>query len=142
MRRLQHERGSATLELVIWAPVLLIIASVILLAGRVAQASQTVEVAATEAARAASSAATVQQARSRALDAAEASLASSGLRCGRTAVDVDTSQWRRPPGTPARVQATISCDVSLGDLAIPLASGTRTVTGRASSAIDTYRQRP
>ena len=141
MLRLDEERGSATLELVLWAPVLLIIGSVILLAGRVAQASQTVEVAAAEAARAASAAGTVAQARSRAQDAAEASLASSGLRCGRTAVDVDLSQWRRPPGTPARVAATIHCDLSLGDLAIPLAGGTRTVTGSASSAIDTYRER-
>ena len=141
MLRLDDERGSATLELVIWAPVLLIIGSVILLAGRVAQASQTVEVAAAEAARAASAAVTVAQARSQAQDAAEASLASSGLRCGRTAVDIDTSQWRRPPGIPARVAATIHCDLSLSDLAIPLAGGTRTVTGSASSAIDTYRER-
>ena len=56
MSRTPRDAGSASLELVIWAPVLLLVAAVIVLAGRIAQATQAVEVAATEAARAASAA--------------------------------------------------------------------------------------
>lgn len=140
--RYSDDRGSATLELVVWAPVLLLIGSVIVFAGRTAQATQTVEVAATEAARAASAAGTEQQARLAARDAADAALTSGGLHCLDTAVDIDTTQWRRPPGTPARVQTTIRCRLGLGDLAIPGVAGSRTVSGTGSSALDTFRLRP
>ena len=141
-RRLRGETGSATLELVVWGPVLLLIASVIVLAGRVAQASQTVEVAAAEAARAASAAGTQPQARDRAADAAAAALSSAGLRCATTSVAVDTSQWVRPAGTPGRVTATVRCLVEFGDLSIPVIPGSKTVTGQGSSSLDTYRTRP
>ncbi|MGB7963927.1 MAG: TadE/TadG family type IV pilus assembly protein [Propionicimonas sp.] len=139
---LPGDRGSTTLELVVWAPVLLLIGLVIVLAGRVAQADQTVEVAAAEAARAASAASTAAQARSRAAAAAHAALSSAGLHCAAATVSIDTSQWSRPPGTPARVSATIGCRVAIDDLAIPGLPGTRTITSTATSAIDTYRARP
>ena len=141
-RRLRGETGSATLELVVWGPVLLLIASVIVLAGRVAQASQTVEVAAAAAAGAASAAGTQPQARDRAADAAAAALSSAGLRCATTSVVVDTSQWARPAGTPGRITATVRCRVQLGDLSIPVIPGSKTVTGQGSSSLDTYRTRP
>ena len=140
-RRLRGETGSATLELVVWGPVLLLIASVIVMAGRMAQASQTVEVAAAEAARAASAAGTQSQAQDRATDAAAAALSSAGLRCATTSVTLDTSQWARPAGTPGRVTATVRCQVSLGDLSIPGVPGSKTVTGQGTSTLDTYRLR-
>src|SRR3546814_8172222 len=52
--RMRGERGSASLELVILAPALLLILSVIIFAGRVAIAGQSVQQAAEEAARTAS----------------------------------------------------------------------------------------
>lgn len=143
MRRcLRAEAGSATLEMVVWGPVLLLIASIIVLAGRTAQASQTVEVAAAEAARAASAANSEPQARARASAAVAAALGSAGLRCTTTSVTLDTSQWARTAGSPARVAATVRCHVALGDLAIPGIPGTRTITGQGSSRLDTYRTRP
>ena len=141
MRGHHDDAGSASLELVIWAPVLLLIASVILLAGRIAQASQAVEVAAAEAARAASAAATQTQATDRARAAAEASLSGAGLRCTRTSVDLDTSQWARPAGTPARVSASVRCRVGLADLSIPGIPGSKEVSSTASSSLDLHRSR-
>lgn len=142
MSRAHHEVGTASLELVIWAPVLLLITAVMVLAGRIAQATQAVEVAAAEAARAASAAATHTQATTRATAAAAAALSSAGLRCTRTLVDIDTSQWSRPAGTPARVSASIGCQVGLADLSIPGVPGSKQVSATASSSLDLYRARP
>ena len=140
--RLDGENGSASLELVIWAPVLLLISAVIVLAGRIAQATQAVEVAAAEAARAASAATTHTQATSQARAAADAALSSAGLRCAATSVAVDTAQWSRPSGTPARVSARIGCRLGLADLSLPGVPGSKTVTATAGSALDRYRVRP
>lgn len=131
--------GSASLELVIWAPVLLLLAAVIVVAGRIAQASQAVEVAAAEAARAASAASTRAQATTRAEAAAAAALSSAGLRCASTTVTIDTSEWSRPAGTPARVTAGIACQLGLSDLSLPGLPGTKNVSATASSALDSYR---
>ncbi len=139
--RLDGENGSASLELVIWAPVLLMIGAVIVLAGRIAQATQAVEVAAAEAARAASAAATHSQATTQARAAATAALSSAGLRCATTSVAIDTAQWSRPAGTPAQVSARIGCRLGLADLSLPGVSGAKTVTATATSALDRYRVR-
>jgi Flp pilus assembly protein TadG len=142
MSRAPRDVGSASLELVIWAPVLLLIAAVIVLAGRIAQATQAVEVAAAEAARAASAARTQAQATARAKSAATAALSSAGLRCSSTSITIDTSEWSRRPGTPARVSAQIGCRIGLEDLSIPGVPGSRDVSATASSALDVYRVRP
>lgn len=142
MPRDHEDAGTASLELVIWAPTLLLIAAVIVLAGRISQATQAVEVAATEAARAASAADTHTQATSRATAAATAALSSVGLRCTQTSVDIDTSQWSRPAGAPARVSATVGCRLGLADLSIPGVPGSKQVSSSASSSLDRYRVRP
>jgi Flp pilus assembly protein TadG len=137
------DRGSASLELVIWGPVLLLIVSVIIYAGRVAQAGLTVESAAGEAARAATVADNRAQANTRAEAAASAALSSAGLKCASVSVSVDTSEWNRPAGQPARAEATVSCRVALGDLIGPgLIPGSRVVSSTATSALDTFRTRP
>lgn len=138
---MRSDRGSTTLELVIWAPVLLLIMSVIIYAGRVAQAQQTVQAAAGEAARAASVAADRYQAGVEARTAAAAAMESSGLRCGSSSVAVDTGQWALPAGRAGTVTATIECDVSLHDLIAPGIPGHRVVRGDATSVLDTYRER-
>jgi Flp pilus assembly protein TadG len=126
----------------IWAPVLLLVLSVVIFGGRMVQSGLTVESAAGEAARAATAADSRAQAVVRARAAAEAALNSAGLRCDSVSVAVDTTQWSRPPGQPARATATVSCRVTLSDLAagtpIP---GSRLVSSSASSALDTYRVR-
>ncbi|HMM94013.1 TadE/TadG family type IV pilus assembly protein [Phycicoccus sp.] len=135
------ERGSAALEAAIGVPAFVLFLGLIIVAGRIAVASQAVDAVATEAARTASIARTEAAATRTAGDAATASLATQGLRCATTTVDVDTRGFRAPVGTPAAVTATITCTVPLGDIAIPGLPGTTTVTGTATSPIDTYRAR-
>lgn len=134
------ERGSATLELVVWAPVLLLLIGLLGLAGRINSAHGAVEQAAVDAARRASIARTPEAARSRALASAAESLAHQGIACTSLTVTVDTSGFAAQPGTPATVTATVSCPVRLSDLSLPL-PGTRTVTHTAVSSLDTFRER-
>lgn len=135
------ERGSAALEAAIGLPAFVLFLGLIIVAGRIAVAGQAVDAVATEVARTASIARTEAAATRTAGDAATASLATQGLHCSATTVNVDTRGFRAPVGTPAAVSATITCTVPLGDIAIPGLPGTTTVTGTATSPIDTYRGR-
>ena len=130
-----------TLEFVVLAPVLLALIALLVMAGRVAIASNSVEAAADEAARSASISRTAAGARSAAQDGARRSLAAQDLRCSSVQVNVDTSGFAVPVGLPAQVRATVTCDVALGDLAVPGFPGSRTVTATAVSPLDTYRER-
>jgi Flp pilus assembly protein TadG len=135
------ERGSTTLELVVWAPGLLLIVALLTVAGRVNGANAAVEQAATDAARTASIARSSGAAQRAAATSAQATLAGQGLQCTATTVTVDTSGFAAPPGQPATVTATVSCPVRLADLAVPGLPGTRTVTHTAASSLDTFRER-
>jgi Flp pilus assembly protein TadG len=135
------DRGAVTLEFVVLAPVLLALIALLIVAGRVAIASNSVEAAADEAARSASISRTAAGARSAAQDGARRSLAQQDLRCSSVRVEVDTSGFGVAVGLPAQVRATVTCDVELGDLAVPGFPGSRTVTATAVSPLDTYRER-
>ena len=139
--RLGSDEGSATLEMVIMAPVLILFLAAVILGGRVALANQTVESAAAEAARAASIARTPGVARSSARDVAQDHLNSGGVNCASTNVGVDTSEFARRPGRSAQVTAVVSCRVRLGDLGVPGVPGSRTLTASVTSVLDTYRER-
>ena len=135
------DRGSTTLELVVWAPGLLLIIGLLTVAGRVNSANAAVEQAAYEAARTASSARSAAGARDLAQASAATTLAAQGLQCTTTTVVLDTSGFSTPPGQSATVTATVSCPVRLSDLAIPGLPGSRTVSHTAISSIDTFRER-
>ena len=134
------DRGSATLELVVWAPGLLLLIGMLLVAGRISNAHGAVEQAAVEAARSASIARTPQAARTQALASARESLTHQGIQCTSVTVTVDTTGFAAQPGTPAVVTATVSCPVRLADLTLPV-PGTRTVTSTSASSLDTFRER-
>ena len=133
--------GSASLELVLVTPALLGLLGLLILAGRVALASNSVEQAADEAARSASISRTAAGARGAADDGARRALAQQNLRCSSVTVTVDTTGFAVPVGVPARVRATVTCRVNLSDLALPGFPGARTVTATAVSPLDTYRER-
>jgi Flp pilus assembly protein TadG len=135
------ERGSTTLELVVWAPGLLLLVALLTVAGRVNGANAAVEQAAADAARSASIARTAGTAQSAAVTSALATLTGQDLQCTGTTVTVNTSGFAAPPGQPATVTATVSCPVRLADLAVPGLPGTRTVTHTAASSLDTFRER-
>lgn len=136
------ERGSATVELAVVAPGLLMIIALLVLGGRVTIAGGSVEHAAAEAARSASIARTEGEALTQGRDAAEASLQRQDLLCvGGPSIQIDTSQFSRPPGEPATVSATVTCRVQLSDVAIPGLPGSREITETVESPLDTYRMR-
>jgi Flp pilus assembly protein TadG len=139
--RRRGDRGSASLELVILAPAFLALLGLLILAGRVAVAGNSVGQAADEAARSASISRTVSGARTAAEDGVRRVLVEQDLRCSTVSVALDASGFRVPVGTPAQVRATVTCIVRLSDLALPGFPGSRTVTASAVSPLDSYRER-
>ena len=140
MRR-RPETGSAAIEAAVGLPAFMLLIALVILAGRLSIATQAVQASASEAARVASIARTQGAASSAASAAAAASLANQNLNCARSAVTLDTTGFEAPVGTPAQVTATVRCVLNVGDLSLPGIPGTKTVTGTASSPIDTYRER-
>lgn len=141
MTRRRGERGSASLELVVIAPVLLVFIGVLIYGGRLALAGQAVQQAADEAARTASISRSQDEADRTAAKSARATLAQQDLDCTVVRVHVDTSGFNAPLGQDASVTATVTCPVRVGDLAVPGLPGTKTVTATAVSPIDTWRER-
>ncbi|WP_026874224.1 TadE/TadG family type IV pilus assembly protein [Jiangella gansuensis] len=133
------QRGSATLELAVLAPGLLLIIALLALAGRHAVADAAVERAAADAARAASLERTAAAGREAAVDVARASLTDQGLSCLRTTVDVDVTGLRAPAGTRGQVTVTVSCPLRVSDLQLPVPS--LMIRSSAVSPVDTYRER-
>lgn len=136
-----RERGSATLELAILAPALLLLLGLVVLAGRVQVAAGAVEHASTIAAREASLARTAVAAQSTATSAASRELEGQGIRCVASSTTVDTSGFAVALGQPATVSASVTCTVSFADLALPGLPGSRTLTSTATSPLDQFRAR-
>ena len=141
MRRPRGDGGSATLELAILGPGLLILLSLVIAAGRIEVASSAVEQAAASGARDASLARSLGQAQAVARQTATASLAEQHLTCQGLSVTVASTGFAAAPGTPAMVRVGVSCSVPLSDLGIPGLPGTKTLRASMSSAVDTFRSR-
>ena len=83
---MSSERGSATVELAVLAPVLVMLLFLVVMVGRLVDARQAVVAAAADAARAASTEVSADSARAAATRAAEADLAGKHLSCSPMAV--------------------------------------------------------
>lgn len=137
----RDERGSAAVEITMVAPVLALFILLIIFGGRLALARQAVQSAAFDAARAASLARTQPEARTAAAKTAAATLANQQLPCTSTQLDLDTTGFAKPVGTPATVTVRLVCDVSAGDLGLPGIAATVPVDAEATSPLDVYRER-
>jgi Flp pilus assembly protein TadG len=135
-RARRGEAGSAVLEAVIVAPVLVMLVVFVIGAARIANAHQLVDDAVGDAARAASIVGSAAQAQAAAAQAAQSSLTGRGVSCSPLSVAVDISNWK-PGGT---VGVTVTCTAALGDLGPIPFGGATTVTARAASVLDPYRQ--
>ncbi|SRR6266487_1521197 len=133
--------GNAPLELVILAPVLLALIALVIAAGRTGLAQNSVAAAARDAARQASISRTPGEARANARTGALSELAQQGLHCAPATVHLNLAGFGVAPGVQASVSATVTCRVSLADLALPGAPGTRTLVATFSSPLDPYRGR-
>jgi len=136
----RDQRGSAAVEIVLLAPMLGALVLVVIFGGRLALARQTVQAAAADAARAASIARSADEAKRSATRIAEATMSNKGVTCATSSVEVDTSGFQQPPGTPATTSVTIACDVATADLSLPL-PGTTRVSATSSSELDVFRSR-
>ena len=135
------DRGSATVELTLVVPALVLVLGLLVAGGRIWFARTTVAEAAQTAARAASLSRAAGAATTAGQEAGRASLATAGLRCAATSVQVQTAAFSVPVGTPATVRATVGCTVPLGDVLLPGLPGSLALTGEGAAALDTYRSR-
>ena len=137
----RDERGSATVEITMLIPALLITLGLLIVGGRIWFARTTVNEAASSAARAASLARSAGEAAAAGRTAADQSLSTNGLRCASTVVEVNTAGFAVPVGSPATVTTRISCRVAYADLLLPRVPGAVDLTATGASALDTYRSR-
>jgi TadE-like protein len=140
------DEGSAALELVVLAPVLLVLLALIIAAGRTSVAQSSVDAAARDAARQASLALSPDSAQQAGQESAAQALREDGLDCASEKVTVDTgvpgdSGFGLSPGTPAHVSATVWCKVPLSDLFLPGLPGFHLMTSTFYSPLDVYRER-
>lgn len=142
LRALQsaRERGSASLELAVLALPVLAIFGLMIGAGRVALAGNTINSAAGEAARAASIQRTQADAVAAGTEIANQIIQSNNLPCQPT-VNIDATEFGKPVGETATVRVDVSCTVTLSDLAVPGMPGSVTLDGTGESIIDTWRGR-
>lgn len=133
--------GSATLDLVILTPALLILIGLVIGAGRITVAGGAVQEAATMAARQASLARSPTMAQTAASAMARDSLQQQGITCTQLTVTVDVTGFAVNVGNPAQVSATVGCAVPLAALGVPFLPGSKDMTAHASSVLDTWRAR-
>lgn len=132
--RWRNDRGSASVELAILAPLVGLLLGAVVLVGRVQLARADVEGAARSAARDLSI-------------ARDPYVAVDGVRAGLMAtLDVGSPTCRRLSFTPeigsARVSVTLTCTVDLQEAAVLPVPGSMSVSASASEVIDTYREGP
>jgi Flp pilus assembly protein TadG len=133
--RHRDERGTAAIELVLMAPVLMVILLFVVGLGRMAHARQQIESVAADSARAASLERNTSQSAVAAKTAAEHSLGEAGVSCTNLQVNVDLADYQ--PGGQVRV--TVSCTTELGDVALAGFPGSRVFTATSTVPIETYR---
>jgi Flp pilus assembly protein TadG len=140
----RRDSGNAALELVILAPVILLLICMVIAAGRIAIASGSIDAAARDAARQASIARSPQEARSAAVASATSALAGDGLTCS-PAAQVRTpgivAAFGVPLGQPASVTVVVVCRVSLSGLVLPGLPGSVPLRYTFTSPLDPFRGR-
>jgi Flp pilus assembly protein TadG len=127
--------GSAALELVLVAPLLIALLLFVAGLGRIASARGQVEGAAREAARAASLERSVPAAAAAGDAAARATLGGRGVTCAELHVNVDVSAY--VPG--GQVTASVACTADLSRLALAGFPGHRTFRATSVAPIETWR---
>ena len=133
----RDERGSAAIEAVILAPVLILFLLLVMAGGQIALARQSVQAIAADTARTASLQRTAPAAQRAAAATAHRAL-DQQVACVSRDVLLALKGFATPVGPPASVSATITCRVeTLGLPGLPSV----TVTATVRSPIDSYRGR-
>ena len=131
----RKEEGQAIAELVIVAPVLLLVIVLMISLGRIDSAQGDVESAARAGVQAAVLQDSPSDAQARALSAVASTLGTAGLTCPSPQVSTNTSDFT-PGGS---VSVTVTCVTSLADVSVPGVPGTKTLSATSVAPIDPYR---
>jgi Flp pilus assembly protein TadG len=132
-RRSRDNRGSAAVELVLVAPILMVLALFVVTAGRSGEAQRQVQHAADNGARAASQAAAVRR------EAAGQAAALADLRSnGRSCIDQSVQVMSMKIGRLNAVKVSVSCRIDHAGLRL-LGLSERRVNAESVESIDVYR---
>jgi len=135
------ETGNAALELLVLAPVLILLICLVIAAGRVAIARGSIDAAARDAARQASIARSPAQALT-AMSTAQAELTAEGLNCKPRINPGDlAADFAAPLGQPSNITITVRCKVSLSQLMLTGIPGHVWLKFSFTSPLDPYRGR-
>jgi len=133
------ERGGAAVEIVVVAPLLILMLFFVVGLGRLGTAREAVDGAARDGAREASIARDTNDAITTAQQVATDTLAEKKVSCSNPNVDV---QFAPKPGqltAGGTVKVVVDCTVQNGDVAFPGMPGTKTMRGESTAVVDTYR---
>ena len=133
--RRTREHGTMALEMVILAPVLLLLFMFLLACGRYFQTSSLLESAARDGARSASQARSLNDAQTRVDQAVSGTMSQAVKSCKETASGTITTAFTA--GTPLSVEVT--CTINYRDLGMLGLGGDTTITKRFTSSLDPYR---
>ena len=125
-----------TTELVVLAPIVIVLLLLVIGLGRYAHGKQLVEQAAAAAARAASLTSTAAQASTQAQRAAAGSLGDAGVSCTGLTTTVDTGSFR----LGGMVTVTITCTADLSDIALSGLPGTASFSATGRAVLEAHRQ--
>ncbi|MEV4264458.1 TadE family protein [Kribbella sp. NPDC049584] len=132
----QHrQRGTMALEMVILAPVLLLLFMFLLACGRYFQTSSLLESAARDGARSASQARSLPEAQTRVDEAVSTTMGQAIKSCKDSASGSITTGF--VAGSPLSVEVT--CTINYRDLGLLGLGGDTTITKRFTSSLDPYR---
>ena len=136
MGRARDESGAMAIELVLLAPVLVLLCGIIVMAGDFRSAANDVSNAAYAAARAASYTSDPTAAQNAGQAAAVDSMANRGNACAQMSTSIDTSNFT--PGGDIKV--TVTCVANLAQITgLGIIPGHKTFTATAVVPIDTHR---
>ena len=131
----RDEWGTAALEMVVLAPVLIVILLFVVGLGRMAHADQQVQAGAADAARAASLERNTSASAAAAQQAARDSLGQAGVSC--TNLDVSVNLDGYEPGGQVRV--TLKCTADLSSVAMSGFPGSKVFTSTSTVPIENWR---
>ncbi len=134
IRRARGDDGQAIAELVIVAPVLLLIIVLMVALGRIDSAQGDVESAARAGVQAAVVQANAAEAQTEAASSAISNLAGAGLTCPSPEISTDTSNFVAG-GT---VSVTVTCVTSLADVSVPGMPGSKKLTATTTAPLDEF----
>jgi Flp pilus assembly protein TadG len=136
------DEGSASVELAVLTPMLLILLVLVIAGGRVVSADNALSHAATAAARSASLARTPAAAHTAAAETGTLVMAEQHLACAGVHLHVDTSGFGVRAGETGTVTVALGCTVSLADLTgVSALPGTVPLKATFTSPVDPYRTR-